>query len=42
MGRTTQAARASFEELLHRTRTEYKEAFVSKGRREAFDRLVEA
>jgi hypothetical protein len=42
MGRLTQAARASFEDHLHRMRTEYREALVSKGRREAFDRLVEA
>jgi hypothetical protein len=42
MGRMTQAARASFEERLHTMRTEYKDALVSKGRREAFDRLVEA
>jgi hypothetical protein len=42
MGRLTQASRASFEDNLHRMRTEYKEALVSKGRREAFERLVEA
>jgi hypothetical protein len=42
MGRMTLAARASFEEHLHTMRTEYKDALVSKGRREAFDRLVEA
>ncbi len=42
MGRLTVATRASFEDHLHRMRTEYKEALVSKGRREAFDRLVEA
>ena len=42
MGRLTQAARASFQDYLQRMRTEYKEALVSKGRREAFDRLVEA
>ena len=42
MGRLTQAARASFQDHLNRMRTEYKEAIVSKGRREAFDRLVEA
>ena len=42
MGRLTQAARASFQDHLNRMRTEYKEALVSKGRREAFDRLVEA
>ena len=42
MGRTTKAVRASFEDHLQRMRTEHKEALVSKGRREAFDRLVEA
>ena len=42
MGRLTPAARASFEDYLHRMRTEYKEALLSKGRRGAFDRLVEA
>jgi hypothetical protein len=42
MGRITQAARASFENHLHRMRTEYREALTTKGRREAFDRLVEA
>ena len=42
MGRLTQAARASFQDTLNRMRAEYKEALVSKGRREAFDRLVEA
>ena len=36
------ATRASFEEHLHTMRTEYRDALVSKGRREAFDRLVEA
>jgi hypothetical protein len=42
MGRLTQAARASFQDHINVMRTEYKEALVSKGRREAFDRLVEA
>ena len=42
MGRLTQATRASFEDHLHRMRTEYREALMSMGRREAFDRLVEA
>ena len=42
MGRLQSAVRASFEDYLHRMRTEYKETLVSKGRREAFDRLVEA
>jgi hypothetical protein len=42
MGRLTQAARASFQDHLNNVRTEYREAPVSKGRREAFDRLVEA
>jgi hypothetical protein len=42
MGRLTMAARASFEEQLHTMRTEYKDVLVSKGRPEAFDRLVEA
>ena len=42
MGRLTQAARASFQDHLKVMRMEYKEALVSKGRREAFDRLVEA
>ena len=42
MGRLTPATRASFQELLSRMRTEYKDALMSKGRREAFDRLVEA
>jgi len=42
MGRTQPAIRASFQELLSRMRTEYKDALMSKRRREAFDRLVEA
>jgi Rad3-related DNA helicase len=42
MGRLTQAARASFQDHLNNMRTEYREALVSTGRREAFDRLVEA
>ena len=42
IGRLTQAARASFQDRLNVMRTEYREALVSKGRREAFDRLVEA
>ena len=35
-------ARASFEEHLNIMRTVYKDVLVNKGRREAFDRLVEA
>ncbi len=42
MGRTTPAARMSFESLLARMRSEYRESLVGKGRREAFDRLVRA
>ena len=42
MGRTTPSARLSFEELLGRMRTEYKDALLSMPRRAAFDRLVEA
>lgn len=42
MGRLTQAARASFQDRLNVMRKEYREALVGKGRREAFDRLVEA
>ena len=42
MGRLQPAARASFEDYLHRMRTEYKDALMSMKRREAFDRLVEA
>jgi hypothetical protein len=42
MGRTTPPIRMSFEDLLTRLRSEYREALVKKGRREAFDRLVEA
>ena len=42
MGRMQPAARASFEDSLHRMRTEYKDALMSVKRREAFDRLVEA
>jgi len=32
----------SFQDLLQRMRDEYKSALLSRGRREAFDRLVEA
>ena len=32
----------SFQDLLQRMRDEYKAALVNRGRREAFDRLVEA
>jgi hypothetical protein len=42
MGRTTPPIRMSFEELLARLRSEYRAALVKQGRREAFDRLVEA
>ncbi len=42
MGRTTPAIRMSFEDLLARLRSEYKDALVKQGRRDAFDRLVEA
>ena len=42
MGRTTPATRMSFEDLLSRMRSEYKDALLSRGRRDAFDRLVEA
>ena len=42
MGRTTPATRMSFEDLLSRMRKEYKDALLSRGRRDAFDRLVEA
>ena len=42
MGRTTPAIRMSFQDLLQRMRDEYKAALVNRGRREAFDRLVEA
>ena len=42
MGRTTPAIRMSFQDLLQRMRDEYKAALLSRGRREAFDRLVEA
>jgi hypothetical protein len=42
MGRLQPAVRASFEDYLHRMRTEYKDALMSMKRREAFDRLVEA
>ncbi|MGD0803466.1 MAG: hypothetical protein ABSA11_05260 [Candidatus Bathyarchaeia archaeon] len=42
MGRTTPPIRMSFEDLLARLRSEYREALVKQGRREAFDRLVEA
>jgi hypothetical protein len=42
MGRTTPPIRMSFEDLLARLRSEYREALVKPGRREAFDRLTEA
>jgi RecA/RadA recombinase len=42
MGRTTPPIRMSFEDLLGRLRSEYRDALVKQGRREAFDRLVEA
>ena len=42
MGRTTPAIRMSFQGLLKRMRDEYKAALLSRGRRAAFDRLVEA
>ena len=42
MGRTTPAIRMSFEDLLSRMRTEYKVALLSRGRRDAFDHIVEA
>ena len=42
MGRLTPAIRMSFEDLLSRMRKEYKDALLSRGRRAAFDRLVEA
>ena len=42
MGRTQPAIRASFQDLLSRMRTEYKDTLMNKGRREAFDKLVEA
>ncbi len=42
MGRLTQATRASFQNHLSRMRLEYREALVNVGRREAFDKLVEA
>jgi len=42
MGRTTPPIRMSFEDLLSRLRAEYREALVKQGRRDAFDRLVEA
>jgi len=42
MGRTTPAIRMSFEDLLTKLRSEYKDALIKQGRREAFDRLVEA
>ena len=38
----TQSTRISFEDLLSRIRSEYVDALVSKDRRRAFDRLVEA
>ncbi len=39
---TTPPIRMSFEDLLARLRGEYRDALVKQGRREAFDRLVEA
>ena len=42
MGRTTPATRTCFQDLLNRMRDEYKAALLSRGRRAAFDRLVEA
>jgi KaiC/GvpD/RAD55 family RecA-like ATPase len=42
LGRTTPPIRMSFEALLARLRSEYREALVKVDRREAFDRLVEA
>ncbi len=42
MGRTTPPIRMSFEDLLARLRSQYREALVEAGRRDAFDRLVEA
>ena len=41
MGRITPATRVSFQDLLKRMKDEYKAALLSRGRREAFDRLVE-
>ena len=42
MGRTTPPIRMSFEALLSKLRTEYCATLVKQGRREAFDRLVDA
>jgi len=42
MGRTKPPIRMSFEGLLARLQSEYRDALVKQGRREAFDRLVEA
>ena len=42
LGRTTPSIRMSFEGLLSRLRSEYRDALVKQGRRDAFDRLVEA
>lgn len=42
MGRTTLPTRMSFQDLLQRMRDEYKSALLSRGRRKAFDHLVEA
>jgi hypothetical protein len=42
LGRTTPSARMSFEDLLSRMRSEYREALLNRGRRDAFDRLVKA
>ena len=42
IGRTTPPIQMSFEDLLARLRSEYREALVKTGRRGAFDRLTEA
>ena len=42
VGRSTPSTRASFEELVHRLRKSFKEALIDEGRREAFEKLVEA
>ncbi len=42
IGRTTPIAKMGFEDLLFKLRTEYRADLVKQGRREAFDRLVEA
>jgi hypothetical protein len=41
MGRTAPLIRMSFEDLLARLRSQYRNALVGTGRRDAFDRLVE-